>query len=926
MPYQSLHLTLMTQALSQELLNRARRILSPAVDTDAERRALVQSAFIAESLRDQFDYQGSAHEFATNCIARLLDYGFLPSGEHALARLLRTLREQVGLEGQAEIDELIRLLDELATTSHLEQESDQTVSLQRRQELVYLNSLKADFLRERYVGLDSRSEEQFRFYSDWGHKVELLPLDKDGNWLPKRRVFDDAVDAIREVRRAALLGDPGGGKTTAIWKLVLEMGEIARHDPQAPIPLLVALREWTRAEQSLPDFIAARLKGLGAYLHDLLSNGRAALLLDGLNELPRDQWRNKHEQVRQFVEENPELLAVVSCRKEDYPRELGFNCISLSPLDPLRIREFAGKYLDSAARGKDLLWKLAGADAEELQRQFLEKFDGRLLDAERVFWLNTQLPGEFRWGWWDEDNSHWENWVKRRDDHAGMLTLAGNPFMLTMLAGVYASGGGLPPNRGNLFHSFVQIRLNRELEGKRILPTEMKPLTDALAEIAFEMQSRRAPKEDEESDDENAGGALTVLPKREVLALLGDNAQRLLSLAANAGLLNTDDAVRFTHQLLQEYFAARFMQIKLEDENWKASQIWSPDKWWQRTNWEVAAVLFAGLYNNDCTRAVEWIADANPEVAAQCLERSGVGHTLANAARERLRSAWLERLTDFRNEPVPARAAIGRALGLTGWDNRPEVMTLSAIEWKKIPGGKFKYGHKDEDDNKPQTLTLPAFSISRFPITQAQFQTFLDDPEGAADPRWFDGLTDNEDDRRIEEPYFKFANHPRDNVSWIQAMAFCRWWSWREGTTYDLDKVAEWAVRLPTEFEWERAARGKNGLVYPYGNDYDLEKGNTARIIGQTSAVGIFPNGASPDGVEEMSGNVWEWCLSNYDNPAIDPREEDLRAGNVSRVLRGGSWFYDHLSARAVYRNDFHPAYRYVSSGFRLVVLRPPSS
>lgn len=340
----------MTQTLSQELLNRARRILSPAVETEAERRALVQSAFIAESLRDQFDYQGSAHDFATNCIAKLLDYGFLPSGEHALARLLRTLREQVGLGGQTEIDELIRLLGELATAPRREEKSDQTASLQRRQELVYLDSLKADFLRERYVALDSRSEEQFRFYDDWSFKLILLPLDKEANLLPKQRVFDNAVDAVREVRRAALLGDPGGGKTTVIWKLALEMAEIARRDTQQPIPLLMALREWTRAEQFLPDFIASRLKGLGAYLHELLGSGRAALLLDGLNELPRDQWRNKHEQVRQFVEEHPDLLAVVSCRKEDYPRELGFNCISLSPLDPLRIREFAGKYLDSIGR------------------------------------------------------------------------------------------------------------------------------------------------------------------------------------------------------------------------------------------------------------------------------------------------------------------------------------------------------------------------------------------------------------------------------------------------------------------------------------------------------------------------------------------------------------------------------------------------
>ena len=908
----------MTSPFSQELLARARRILSPEVDTPTRRHALLNAAFPDHPLASRIPFEGAADDFAVNCITRLMQYGTLPSGEPALVRLLRTVQEQVGPMSQTEIDALIA---DLTNPSQ-----GNAPSAQRAQELAYLDSLQAEFLRERYVALDSRAEEQFRFYSDWGHKVELVPLDKDGNWLPQRREFADAVEAIREVRRAALLADPGGGKTTSIWKLILEMAEIARHDAQAPIPLLVILREWTQAEQSLPDFIAFRLKGLGAYLHDLLRSRRAALLLDGLNELPRDQWRNKHEQVRQFVEEHPDLLAVVSCRKEDYPRELGFNCINISPLDPLRIREFASKYLNSPARGKDMFWKLAGAEARKLQQEFLETFDGRLPDAKHVFWLNTQLPDGFRWGWRDEGNSRWENWVRRRNDRASMLTLASNPFMLTMLAGVYASGGDLPQNRGNLFRSFVQIRLTRELQGNRILPTEMKPLTDALAQIAFEMQSRRATTNNEET-----GGALTVLPKSEVTALLGDNAHRLLSLASNAGLLHTDDPVRFTHQLLQEYFAARHMEIRFEAGDWKASQIWHPANWWERTNWEVAAVLFAGLYNNDCTRAVEWIAEANPEVAAQCIVRSGVGQTFSQAARDRLRNAWVARLTDVKNEPPQARAAVGRALAIAGWDNRKGVgvierngVTLPDFDWIKIPAGEFQYGDaQDKCAAKPQKLSLPEFHISRFPITYSQFQTFVDDPEGIADARWFEGLTGDDSERQPAEQYFKFSNHPRETVSWVEAMAFCRWLSWRWGTTYDLKKVAEWAFRLPTEFEWEKAARDTDGRLYPYEGEFDPKKSNVDDTgIGQTSAVGIFPNGASSDGVEEMSGNVWEWCLSDYGKPQIDARKENLRKAEY-RVLRGGSWIYFQLNARAVYRGYDRPGVRDFDIGFRVVYCRP---
>jgi formylglycine-generating enzyme required for sulfatase activity len=99
----------------------------------------------------------------------------------------------------------------------------------------------------------------------------------------------------------------------------------------------------------------------------------------------------------------------------------------------------------------------------------------------------------------------------------------------------------------------------------------------------------------------------------------------------------------------------------------------------------------------------------------------------------------------------------------------------------------------------------------------------------------------------VSEQDFKYANHPRDTVSWRQAMAFCRWFSWRLGGGSDLKKVDEWAVRLPTEFEWEKAARGTDGRVYPYEGDFDATKCNTRETgLHQTSAVGIFPNGASP--------------------------------------------------------------------------------
>ena len=807
-------------------------------------------------------------------------------------------------------------------------------SAQRQRELAFLDGLNDESRRQLYTGMNSRSEQQFRYYGDRRMPAGLLPVGPDGSLQPKKQDFPDAAEAMLSVKRAALLGEPGGGKSTAIWKLAMEMAETARQNPQLPIPLVVPLREWTLVNQPLRDFIASQIGELKPHLDSLLQSRRAALLLDGLNELPVDQRRDKYGQVCRFIKEHPALMAIVSCRKEDYPPELGFDCINISPLDPLRIRRFTENYLHQVERpelAEPLFWKLAPPTAGQTLAEFLEKFGDKLPEAEQVFWLNTELPDGLRWGWGEENNWHWQQWVGQRDDSAGLMKLASNPFMLNMLIGNFvANAGQLPKNRGELFKNFVQNRLDRELEDERILPEEMEPLKDALAQLAFAMQSRSAKPD----ADDKYSGALTVLPKSEAARVLGENHQRLFVLASGAGILNIDDPVRFTHQLFQEYFAARHLAARFEARDLKASEIWRPDRWWQRTNWEVAAVLFTGLYSNDCTAAVEWIAEANPEVAAQCLDRSGVGDTLNAAARQRLSEEWINRLTDLKRDPDPqARAAIGRALELMGWDNRQGVgiierngVTLPDIEWIHIPEGEFQYGFDDKYAAKPQTLPLPEFWISRYPITYCQFQTFLDDPEGFNDSRWFAGLAAREDDRRMYEQSFNFDNHPRETVNWYQTMAFCRWLSWRLGGDYDLKKIADWKVRLPTEFEWEKAARGTDGRHYPYEGEYDPKKSNMNDTgIGQTSAVGIFPNGASPYGVEDMSGNIWEWCLSDYHDPKLDASKENLRKKDTARVLRGGSSFNNPFYARAVFRLVNHAENLDYSSGFRVVVSRPPS-
>jgi formylglycine-generating enzyme required for sulfatase activity len=795
----------------------------------------------------------------------------------------------------------------------------------RKLELAYLERLKLEELlsTEKYTPMGG-STEQRQHRAEMRAVFELLPMGKDSKVQQESRRFENAVEEIHRIRRAVLLGEPGGGKTTTIWKLAADLVEAALQDREAPIPLLIRLGRWTEADQPLHAFIAAQLGDLGDHLDLLLSEKRAALLLDGLNELPASQHQEKYPQVQRFIEQHPKLLAVVSCRELDYTIDLGFDRINITQLDPIRIREFAGRYL-GAEKGEALFWQLAGGDNVH---KIWEVWQGAGAAFE-LFWTAQDIPKEDPHVYGITSREQDRVWREKVRGKHTLMVLASNPYMLLMLTSVYAEQGELPENRGELFQLFVGTLLKRE----RIPENEQTPLTEKLARVAYEMQIRRAP-----DDKDDAGGALTVLPEDEVNAILGE---RMLYLAGSASMLSVGEQVRFTHQLLQEYFAAKHMDIEFRAGRLKAAGIWPPDCWWQRTNWEEATILLAGLYSDDCTPIVEWVAEANPEVAARCVADSGAG--FAEATGERLRTQWIPRLTDLKRDPeAKARAAVGRALGLTEWDNRKGVGTvekalgdgrivpLPDIDWVEIPGGEFLYGDKSESNSPPQKLTLPTFHISRFPVTYAQFQTFLDDPEGCADPRWFDGLAARDDDRPMGEQYFKFANHPRDTVNWYQAMAFCRWFSWRCDSTYDLKKVEEWAVRLPTEYEWEKAARGASGQegerLYPYEGDFDATKCNTRETgLGQTSAVGIFPNGASPYGVMDMSGNVWEWCLSDYDKPALEAWKEDMRTENT-RVLRGGSWNYFLDFARAVFRVSEFPDFRFNDVGFRVVCgVRPPS-
>ena len=161
----------------------------------------------------------------------------------------------------------------------------------------------------------------------------------------------------------------------------------------------------------------------------------------------------------------------------------------------------------------------------------------------------------------------------------------------------------------------------------------------------------------------------------------------------------------------------------------------------------------------------------------------------------------------------------------------------------------------------------------------------------------------------MNEQYFKYDNHPRESVSWYQAVAYTRWLTAQYRAARLL--AEGWEIRLPTEQEWESAARYPDGRVFVWGNEYVSGYANideTSSKVGthylrRTSAVGIYPQGRHPmTDLHDLSGNVWEWCLNKYN----EPEDADLSGTDV-RVRRGGSWFNLVQVARAASRGSVNP-------------------
>ena len=234
---------------------------------------------------------------------------------------------------------------------------------------------------------------------------------------------------------------------------------------------------------------------------------------------------------------------------------------------------------------------------------------------------------------------------------------------------------------------------------------------------------------------------------------------------------------------------------------------------------------------------------------------------------------------------------------LARYEPQPLVHPTDGSVLLRVPGGTFLAGGPaDEEGGGTFKVDLPTYYLAITPVTNSQYKRFVDatgrrPPEigGAGKPVW--------EDNNVAPGK---ADHPVVGVPWEDASAYCRWAG----------------LRLPTELEWEKAARGTDGREYPWGDEWEVSKCRSWKNCGlqSTCSVWAYPEGCSLWGHYQMAGNAWEWCADWYDSDAYSRYKQGHLtppAAGESRVVRGGSW---HFDARGHFRCAYRLPHR---AGFR---------
>ncbi len=760
--------------------------------------------------------------------------------------------------------------------------------------------------------------------------------------------------AVSEHRVAVILGKPGSGKTTFVRRLILSLvdGDPLQGWPDSEmeyIPVHIELRwfaQWltTQSGEDAGLFWRYIKQELGKETLDLVmpelrkraENQQLLVVLDGLDEVPFESAQPVCRVIQNFIELNPGNRFILTCRilswaEQEWRLQEGLPLLGIRDFQDHQIKDFIQAWYQTARRR----WGLAEADTGQRINSLLSALEHeRLKEIKRI------------------------------------------PLLLTIMAMVHTQHQKLPNELAILYSQAVKILISRwdVLESEhadhqlnKILAEgqcEQRNFERVLDEIAWQVHPGA-----EKGKQQGLADIPESLLKEKIAALRpndrfsSDWAEKvLLGIRLRAGLLlpvavgGNEDLFQFPHRSFQEFMAGRFLAglddfgkgdgLNPKGFTLTASELVGKGNYWRYVVLFAAGVLIHGdvsrreplrLLNQLCPEQEPntdsdwrriWMAG---EILVEMRRRTvelDASPELAKRIHQRLIQLVQQGQLNWRDRVEVAELLNHSDLG----DNRAGIQS---IEWQKVVKSHFIMGSDKNDSqatnweyHSPRQIEMPYdYLMARFPVTVAQYAEFLQDTKS-------NHTLEDWQEQSIH------PNRPVVSVSWRDAKCWCEWasgqlpnWASTLGSS-ELKKFLDQGsciVRLPTEAEWEYAARGIDGRRFPWG--YDNWQADKALLnnseIEHAVSVGLFPQGCNEAvswSLFDMSGNIWEWTLSKWhkypyadETGAIYPERNKIDDSDNRRVVRGGAFDYLPWDGRCAWRQP-PPDHWFRHLGFRVIV------
>ncbi len=881
-----------------------------------------------------------------------------------LEQILSTIRERLPEGTDVDLEELTRSYLEHLIDSYKYLDFKGIIQLERipirlpLEKLYVQPYVEPDIpkgeMQNRDLYLAGRAFNVDRFDMKGGLKLPFTPSMEEIRPL-------HADEAMESCDGMVVLGDPGSGKSTFLKYLAIrharELLSSGNEDlVNCRLPIIVPIASYaaalkTNSQLALFDFLGRYYREVRSLPLDMtplfeaaLNSGQGLLLFDGLDEVTDTGYRS-----------------YIVKRVEDFfiwYRRFGNKFVVTS-----RIIGYRKSPLSAEGLTHFTLLDFGPDEIEIFVRNWCEAFAVAALGDTPAVLLEAH----------DEQ----DKLLKAISTNPRIERLAANPLLLTILALIHRQGVEMPRRRVELYELYIKTLINswaraRNLDGRPIGPMDeveavkiLAPLADWMHEstetgtarwqqIASKVSEYYLHKRGYSIDEAEIETSAFLEDIRQYAGLLAERGEGIFG---------------FIHLTFEEYLAARHMVLIGQLDKGKTiekvrQRLYSP-AWREVILLTVGYIGIIAKEEDAAALVVESILSDpdGPQKEGQNIILAGA--CLKDIGREGVTEAcWqntinaLVGMLETLTVPNSVRWEAGKLLGalgdprLRGFEQIPQMVyipgdvCLIGSEQHEIqPALSEISGIKLADEHEwvreyweftlmhetpKHKVRLEPFRICRFPVTNIQYQRFIDaNPSAPVPYASAEELARYNYGYREVEPYLwdpksrifpsGKENYPVVLVSWKDAIAYCEW----------LSAVTGREFRLPTEAEWEYAARGPSGLIYPWGNERDEIRANVVDVGAQAVvAVGCHPDGISPFGLMDCVGQVWEWTSTawgqSWRNVVFpfpyrrDDGREDLIPEEYLRIVKGGSWDDSSIFARCASRGPNDPSFKSHYIGFRM--------